>query len=151
MIFSRTSQYAIQALIYLGTQPYGRPVLNREIAQKLGVPPAYLAKVLQVLCREHLLDSSRGRHGGFRLCDGAEKASLLDLMRLIEGSRVDRECLLGHKECGDATACPMHRKWKPVKQEILRFLGHVTVTELAKAVRKGRYRLSDLPLALATR
>jgi hypothetical protein len=55
MIFSRTSQYAIQALIYLATQPSGRRVLNREIAQNLGVPLAYLAKILQDLSREKLL------------------------------------------------------------------------------------------------
>ena len=54
MIFSRTSQYAIQAL-YLATQPSGRRVLNREIAQNLGVPLAYLAKILQDLSREKLL------------------------------------------------------------------------------------------------
>ena len=54
MIFSRTSQYAIQAL-YLATQPSGRRVLNREIAQNLGVPLACLAKILQDLSREKLL------------------------------------------------------------------------------------------------
>lgn len=149
MILSRTSQYAIQALIYLATQPNGRSVLNREIAQKLGVPPAYLAKILQGLCRQQLLYSFRGRHGGFILRDGAAQTNLLDIVLLTEGPRVDRECLLGLKVCGDATACPMHRKWKPLKKEILSYLGHVTLTHLAKAVRNGQYRLSDLPLALS--
>jgi Rrf2 family protein len=149
MIFSRTSQYAIQALIYLAAQPNGRPVLNRVIARNLGVPPAYLAKILQDLCRQQVLGSSRGRHGGFILRDGAEHTNLLDIVLLMEGARVDRECLLGLKTCGDETACPMHRKWKPVKKEILSYLGHVTLTHLAKAVRSGQYRLSDLPLALS--
>lgn len=149
MIFSRTSQYAIQALIYLAAQPSGRSVLNREIAQNLGVPPAYLAKILQGLCRQRLLASSRGRYGGFSLRDGAAQTNLLDIVLLTEGSRVDRECLLGLKTCGDETACPMHRKWKPVKKEILAYLGHVTLIHLAKAVRSGQYRLSDLPLALS--
>ena len=39
MILSRTSQYAIQALIYMATQPAGVAVLNRTIAEKLGVSP----------------------------------------------------------------------------------------------------------------
>lgn len=118
MIFSRTSQYAIQALIYLATQPSGRRVLNREIAQNLGVPSAYLAKILQGLSREKLLHSSRGRCGGFSLRPGAGKTSLLDIVLLTEGARVDRECLLGLKVCKDETACPLHRKWKPVKKVI---------------------------------
>lgn len=149
MIFSRTSQYAIQALIYLAAQPGHRAVLNRELAQNLGVPPAYLAKILRGLCRQQLLDSSRGRYGGFSLREGADKTNLLDIVLLMEGSRADRECLLGLKTCGDDTACPMHRRWKPVKKEMLSYLSHVTLNHLAKAVRSGQYRLSDLPLALS--
>lgn len=149
MIFTRTSQYAIQALIYLAAQPEHRAVLTREIAQNLAVPPAYLAKILQDLCRRQLLDSCRGRHGGFSLRDGVVKTNLLDIILLIEGSHADRECLLGLKTCSDEAACPMHRRWKPVKQEMLSYLGHVTLHHLAKAVRSGQYRLSDLPLALS--
>jgi Rrf2 family protein len=149
MLFSRTSQYAIQALIYLAVQPHGRSVLNRDIARSLGVPPAYLAKILQGLRRQQLLDSSRGRYGGFSLRDGMEQTNLLHVVLLTDGHRVDRECLLGLKACGDETACPMHGKWKPVKQELLDYLGRVTLTHLAKAVRSGQYRLTDLPGALS--
>ena len=149
MIFSRTSQYAIQALIYLATQPSGRRMLNREIAQNLGVPSAYLAKILQDLSREKLLHSSRGRSGGFSLRADARKTSLLDIVLLTEGARVDRECLLGLKVCQDETACPLHRKWKPIKKKILASLGSVTLIHLAQAVQSGQYRLTDLPLALS--
>lgn len=149
MIFSRTSQYAIQALIYLATQPSGQLVLRRDIAQKLGVPAAYLAKVLQDLSREQLLHSYRGRDGGFSLRSGVGDRSLLEILRLTDGPRVDRECLLGLKACEDETACPLHLRWKPVKEEILGYLGSVTLSHLAKAVQTGQYRLSDLPQVLS--
>jgi Rrf2 family protein len=151
MIFSRTHQYAIQALIYLATQPSGQLLLRRDIARKLGVPPAYLAKVLQDLSREQLLHSCRGRDGGFSLRSGVAERNLLDILMLMDGPRVDRECLLGLKMCADETACPVHRKWKPVKQEMLDCLGNVTLTHLAQAVASGQYRLSDLPQALSQR
>lgn len=148
MIFSRTSQYAIQALIYLATQPSGQRVLSRDIAHKLGVPSAYLAKILQDLSRDRLLDSIRGRSGGFVLRSGAENSNLLDILLLTDGPRADRECLLGLKACKDETACPLHRKWKPVKNDILACLGNVTLINLAKAVQSGQYQLCDLPRAL---
>jgi Rrf2 family iron-sulfur cluster assembly transcriptional regulator len=151
MIFSRTSQYAIQALIYLATQPSGKRLLNREIAQSLGVPSPYLAKILQNLSRQRLLFSSRGRTGGFSLRPDVEKVSLLDVVLLTDGPRVDRECLLGLKACQDETACPLHRKWKPVKKDILACLGNVTLINLAQAVQSGQYRLCDLPQALTQR
>jgi Rrf2 family protein len=147
MFFSRTSQYAIQALIYLAIQPSGQRVLKREIAQNLGVPSAYLAKILQDLSREKVLHSLRGRSGGFSLRVDAAQTSLLDIVLLTEGARVDRECLLGLKVCTDETACPLHRKWKPVKKEILASLGRVTLAHLAHAVQSGQYRLADLPLS----
>jgi Rrf2 family protein len=149
MIFSRTSQYAIQALIYLATQPDGELVLSRDIAQRLGVPSAYLAKILKDLSRAQLLHSFRGRNGGFSLRSGAGKNSLLDILLLMDGPRVDRECLLGLKACQDETACPLHRKWKPVKKDILVCLGNITLINLAMAVQSGQYRLCDLPQALA--
>ena len=148
MIFTRTSQYAIQALIYLATQPDGELVLSRDIAHKLGVPSPYLAKILQDLSRAQLLYSFRGRNGGFGLRSGVEHSNLLDILWLTDGHHVDRECLLGLKACKDETACPLHRKWKSVKKEILACLGNVTLIHLAKAVQSGQYRLSDLPLTL---
>jgi len=151
MIFSRTSQYAIQALIYLATQPRDQVVLNRNIAHSLGVPPAYLAKILQDLSRSELLDSTRGRNGGFSLRAGAESASLLDIVFLLEGLRVKRECLLGLKECADEHACPIHRKWKGVKNDMFATLGSLTLGHLADTVRRGEYRLCDLPQALPRR
>lgn len=148
MILSRTSQYAVQALVYLATQPADRYLLTREIAQALGVPHAYLAKILQKLCRQRLVVSSRGRTGGFMLCAGAQQTNLLDIMLFTEGVRITRECLLGLKQCSDVTACPVHSKWKPIKLKMLAYLDHVNVGLLAKAVQGGRYRLCDLPQAL---
>jgi len=145
MVLSRTSQYAVQALIYIATQPPGEPVLNRDIADRLNVPAAYLAKILQSLCKHGLLDSFRGRLGGFRLREGMHKTNLMQVLLLTEGPDFSKRCILGLKECSDATACPMHFKWTPVKKKILAMLNDMTLEELAKAVKTGKYRLADLP------
>lgn len=150
MVLSRTSQYAVQALIYIATQPPGEPVLNRDIADRLNVPSAYLAKILQSLCKQGLLDSFRGRLGGFCLREGMHKTSLMQVLLLTEGPDFTKSCILGLKECSDATACPMHFKWIPVKKKILSLLQGMTLEDLAKAVLTGKYRLADLPsVALA--
>jgi Rrf2 family transcriptional regulator, iron-sulfur cluster assembly transcription factor len=151
MVLSRTSQYAVQALIYIATRPSGEPVLNRDIAERLNVPAAYLAKILQNLCKHGLLDSFRGRLGGFCLRDGMHKTSLMQVLLLTEGPDFTKNCILGLKECADATACPMHFKWIPVKKKIIALLQGMTLEELAKAVQTGKYRLSDLPAAMLVR
>lgn len=147
MILSRTSQYAIQALIYIATQPRGEPVLNRQIAAHLGVPSAYLAKIMQNLCKDNLLYSYRGRLGGFCLREDAEKTDLMHVLALTEGSGFTDDCVLGLKVCSDETACPMHAKWKPIKEEVVRLLHDQTLEKLATAVQSGKYRITDLPHA----
>lgn len=145
MILSRTSQYAIQALIYVATQPRGEPVLNREIAAHLGVPSAYLAKIMQSLCKGNLLYSFRGRLGGFCLRENAEQTSLMQVLTLTEGSGFTDNCLLGLKVCSDETACPMHSRWKPIKEKVVQLLNEQTLEKLALAVKTGKYRITDLP------
>jgi len=141
MILSRTSQYATQALIYLATQPPGEPILNRAIAEHLGVPPPYLAKIMQNLCKGDMVSSFRGRLGGFCLREGAEKTTIMQILALIEGAGFIDDCVLGLKVCSDETACPMHSRWKPLLKE-------QTLEKLALSVQSGKYRITDLPHAI---
>jgi len=147
MILSRTSQYAIQALIFVATQPRGVPVLIRTVAEHLGVPPAYLAKIMQSLSRGKLIHSFRGRQGGVCLSEGGENTDLMQILTLIEGPGLTDNCVLGLKVCGDETACPMHAQWKPIKIRIVKLLNQQTLGKLAAAVQSGKYRLSELPFA----
>lgn len=145
MLISRTSQYAIQALICIGSRGEGAMTNARDLSQFLDVPAAYLAKTLQLLTQNGLLISSRGRLGGFSLKIAAEKINLLQVIAITEAGNFNVECLLGLKECGDDTACPMHGKWKPIKANILEMLESQTLAILALAVGKGQYRLAELP------
>ncbi|MCL4471516.1 MAG: RrF2 family transcriptional regulator [Sulfuricella sp.] len=148
MILSRTSQYAIQALIYIATQPRGEPILNRKVAEYLGVPTAYLAKIMQSLCRGNLLYSYRGRQGGFCLREGGEKTDLMQIVTLIEGVGFSENCVLGLKICSEETACPVHSKWKPIKEKIVAMMHEHTLERLAVAVQSGKYRIRDLPATI---
>ena len=148
MILSRTSQYAIQALIFVATQPRGVPVLIRTIAEHLDVPPPYLAKIMQSLSRGKLINSFRGRQGGVCLCEDGEKTGLMQILTLIEGPGLTENCVLGLKICSDKTACPMHAQWQPIKTRIVKLLTEQTLGKLAAAVQSGKYRLTQLPFAL---
>lgn len=145
MLISRTSQYAIQALIYIALKEPGALVLSREVAEQLGVPSAYLAKIMQTLCRGGLLTSFRGRLGGFSLREPSERIDLMRILLITEGQDFSKDCVLGLKVCSDETACPMHERWKPIKIEILAMLKDQNLASLAVAVRDGKYRLSDIP------
>ncbi|MHB0990884.1 MAG: RrF2 family transcriptional regulator [Burkholderiales bacterium] len=148
MILSRTSQYAVQAMIYMATQPPETPVLNKDIAERLNVPAPYLAKILQSLSKGGLLSSFRGRLGGFCLRQDAASVSLMQLLQLTEGPDFTQSCLLGLKRCSDETACPVHVRWLPIKEKVIAMLNEMSLADLALAVQSGRYRLADMPLGM---
>lgn len=144
MIFSRSSRYAIQALVFLATRPEGSYVMCKEIARELGLPLPYLSKLMLQFVHAHFIESSRGRMGGFRLARSPDDISLKEILKIVGGERSLEECLLGFKKCSDETACAMHCQWRPVKEALFHLLEKQNVGALAKAVRKGRYKLHDL-------
>lgn len=148
MLISRTSQYAIQSLIYIATQPQDAPILSRGAAEQLHVPSAYLAKIMQTLCKGGVLSSFRGRLGGFRLSETPDKITLMRILLITEGPEFTQDCVLGLKVCSDETACPMHHRWKPIKEEIITMLNEQTLATLSEAVLTGKYRLCDIPQVL---
>ena len=133
MLLSRASQYTLQALIYLARQPPDRMVLVKRMADELGLPVFYLAKLIQPPTHAGWLTTARGRGGGVRLNRGAEAITLLDILHLTDGHRVTHECLLGFKTCDDETACVLHSQWQPIKQELAEGLGGYTLAALAGA------------------
>jgi Rrf2 family iron-sulfur cluster assembly transcriptional regulator len=131
MLLSRAGQYTLQALIYLARQPRGERVMIKDMADALNLPMFYLAKLMQAPSRAGWLDSARGRGGGVYLAVDAASINLLDILNMTDGHRLKRECLLGLKDCEDATACVMHCDWKPIKQELADSLGQYNLAELA--------------------
>lgn len=148
MLISRTSQHAIKALIYIATQQPRGMILRREVAERLHVPTAYLAKVMQALAKGHLVTSLQGPLGGFCLSEQPENISLMRVLQITEGAAFTSGCVLGLKVCSDKTACPMHEKWMPIKEEMISMLKQQTLATLSKAVNSGEYRINDLPQSL---
>ena len=128
MILSHTSKLAIQALIYMATQPPGVAILNRTIAEKLG---AY---------------SSRGNQGGFCLRENGNKINLLQIILVIEGPGIEDACVLGFKVCSDTKPCLMHERWAPIRHEIVKLLKSQNLESLASEVLTGKRLISDFPV-----
>lgn len=144
MILTKTSQYAIQTLVLIAIQKNTLPVLVRVAARTLDISPTYLAKILQHLCQAGIVNSYRGRLGGFRLVQIPEQTSLMQIIQIFEGDAFIKNCVLGLKVCSDETACPMHGRWKPIKESIKEVLNSQTLATLRDAVIEGKYRICDI-------
>ena len=95
---SDAGSLALHAMVALAEAREGR-VSAKEIATDLDASEAHLAKVLQRLAKAGLVDSVRGRGGGFRLARPASRIKLIDVYQAIEGRLPGTQCLMGKRVC----------------------------------------------------
>jgi Rrf2 family protein len=131
-MLSRSSEYAIRALSYMGARKERAFMLSREIAEELGMPPPFLAKVLQTLAGVGILESQRGRGGGFRLARDPEKLSLFEVVEPFDHLADRKICVLGQKTCSEETACPLHHAWKATRGMFLTALEGTTLAAVER-------------------
>ena len=142
MIYSRSAEYAIRALVKLASLPSGEYGMAKNIAADTNIPAHFLAKILQDLARDGFLKSNKGPRGGFRLSLPAEDISMLRIVEAVDGAgRYDR-CIGGAPECNDRAACGMHDSWKAVRSRIIEYLGGTSIADLARALGEKRRSLA---------
>lgn len=144
---TRSSEYAIRALTYLA-QHASDPgyLLARDMAERLGIPAPFLGKLLQPLVAAGLLESQRGRGGGFRLALSAERIDLFQIVDVLETPGSRRACFLGQAECSDERACPLHTYWKAAKEDFERQLTRTTLADLLAFCEERPHSGYPLPL-----
>jgi Rrf2 family protein len=129
-VMSRTTQYALYALSCVQAAEGQGFVLARDIAEHKLIPANYLAKVLRALVRAGILESARGRSGGFRLARRLDDVPLMELRELFEGPWVNRRCVLGLGRCNAESPCAAHHNWSPIAATIEGFLAGTTVADI---------------------
>lgn len=76
----------------LAILPPGKGLSVDALAEFFELPSAYLSKQMQLLRRAGLVESVRGKRGGYRLARATDAISLLDIVRAIEGSMPAFRC-----------------------------------------------------------
>ena len=129
-VLNQTAEYALHAALFIASRQDGRAVSADEIAAALDIPSSYLAKTLQVLAKEGILTSERGRTGGFRLAIAPDQLYLEQVVAPFEEDPARRHCLLGGAVCSDRTACVAHHAWKATADQIAAFFRTTTLAAL---------------------
>ena len=125
---SQTSEYALRAVACLARRP-GESMTTQQIAVASRVPPGYLAKILQALARAGIVTGQRGLRGGFLLARRPDQLTLLDVVKVADGSRRITACPLGIPGHGP-DLCPLHRRLDDAAALAEKTLSGVTVAEV---------------------
>ena len=130
MRFTKTSEYAIRAMVYMVHQG-DRPCSANRIHQALGIPYKYLGRLLRSLAEQGLLEATRGKAGGYRIKGDKSKILLADILQAVEGLEDFRRCILGYPTCSDENPCALHRFWAGRKESIEDMIDTVSLADLA--------------------
>ena len=128
MIFSRTSEYALRAVVHLATAN-GATQITPVIAEATQIPPNYLSKVLQELRRKGIVNGSRGSGGGFTLARPAEAITVLEVINAVDPIERICSCPLGIPSHG-TKLCALHKKLDDAIAHLQQTFGDSTIADI---------------------
>lgn len=119
-------------MAYLAEKNSPDPVIIGEIAEAYNIPKQFLAKITQLLVKQQLITTVRGRKGGVMLAKPAVEIYLPQIIEAIDGPpQKEEKCLFGLDACVDEQPCPLHEHWKSIKEEIRTMLETKSLHKLA--------------------
>ena len=140
-MLSQKAKYALRALLHLAEAPAGEAVLISEIATRHHIPKKFLEQILLDLRNHGVVQSRRGRSGGYALLKSAAEISFGQVLRIIDGPLAPLPCLsrVAYRKCSDCedeNACALRRVFAISHQATVTVLDQTSLAD-ALAGAKG--------------
>ena len=133
-MLSKKSQYAFKALSYLVEKRDEGPILISEIAINKKIPLKFLENILLELKKANILESKKGKGGGYFFKENPENVSLAKIIRLVNGPIALLPCVSinFYEKCEDCNEkhCSLHDVLVEVRDASLRILEEKTILDL---------------------
>ncbi len=130
-LINRDTDYAIRALIYLARSPHQVSSVN-TLVEDLQIPKAFSRRLLQILSKKGILQSAKGKGGGFRLRKSPARIKLKDLVEIFQRDFNENRCIFKKKICPDIGSCPLRHKIKGIEKRVVDELAAVSIADLIK-------------------
>ncbi len=130
MKLSTRGRYGIHAMYDLARNAEDGPQSIKAIAEREGVPEAYLEQLIAVLKRAGLVTSVRGAQGGYMLARRPEEITVGDVLRALEDGLNLLDCLDEEDACGRSCACPSRVVWLKLRKGMNAVLDGITLRDM---------------------
>jgi Rrf2 family protein len=143
-VLSRKSKYGLKALLVLAQEAGRGPVLVSELADRDRIPKKFLEAILLDLKRHGLVQSKKGRGGGYFLRRRPSEITFGEVIRVLEGPLALVPCVSQTAytkcvECVDERTCGVRLAMKDVREATSKILDHTTLADINTQVR-GKQR-----------
>jgi Rrf2 family protein len=140
------AKYALKALCHLAVAPPQKPVLIADIASSEKIPKKFLELILSELKQHGILESRKGRGGGYLLGKSADSITLASVLRVLDGPIAPVPCLsrTAYQRCAgcqDEATCSVRLVLKDAHAASIHVLETTTLADMVArqhaAVRPG--------------
>jgi len=140
-MLSSTSKYGLRAIVYIaGNQKKQEKIGIKKISSDLELPMPFLAKILQLMVKQKILDSSKGPHGGFSLARDAREIYISEVVKAIDGEDVFHRCVMHNENCvsfkNTRSRCILHDDYVKARYKIEKLFDEKTVHSLVNTAKK---------------
>lgn len=134
MQVSKTLDYAVRSLAYLGRNPVLTSSM-KEISENQHIPINYLAKIMRRLVKGGLIRSRVGPDGGYILRKSPREINLREVYEAIEGELRIIDCMDKAQICVLHQSCPQLPVWDRVQLSMIKILEDTTLDDMLKQMR----------------
>lgn len=134
MLLTKASEYALLSLILISNKETPQDV--DTLSSKLDISKSFLAKILQSLARDGVLNSFKGANGGFTLAKDPSELTLKHIIECAEKKQaIVFECATSVKDCPQDKAeyCKIWPTLNKLQTKIDDFLDNITLEDITKA------------------
>ena len=142
-MLSRKTKYAINALLYLARHEDEQPISVSRIAEQRRIPLKFLEAILAELKNARIVNSRKGKHGGYLLNGKPEEIDLARVVRLFDGAIALLPCVTHDyyvpcEECVDEETCGIRQVALEIRNETVARLKGATLANILERERKMR-------------
>jgi Rrf2 family protein len=138
-MLSKKSKYAIIALLRLAEHPPGEPMRIADLARAEQIPAKFLEFILLGLRNNGVLQSRKGKGGGYLLARDPAQISLGQIVRMFDGPLAPVPCAsqtayVPCADCRNEAVCGVHLAMKEVRDATAKILDGTTLASLRHQV-----------------
>ncbi|MCC7299303.1 MAG: Rrf2 family transcriptional regulator [Bacteroidia bacterium] len=139
-MFSKTSEYGMRAMIFIAKcSNSGLRASVDDIVDETNTPKPFISKILQVLVKEGLLESTKGPNGGFVI--KKKKTTLAQIIQALEGREFFTGCALGLSRCSSKNPCPVHDQFMHIRDLLTKTLIESSLSGIVEKLENGKYKI----------
>lgn len=131
MNITSKGRYALRVMLDLAQHTEDGYISLKTVADRQGISMKYLELIVGSLKKNELLDSTRGKEGGYRLNRPVEDYSVGEILRCLEDNLAPVACIKdGSINCDRAVGCMTVPMWKELDDITNAYLDNVSLMDL---------------------